>query len=67
MGKVETSHCIYYHYEPLVCELCKQHFSNEIRHNGRVYSLFEPEKIHPPYARFEHFQDNKIFEILVRL
>ena len=40
MGKVETSHCIFYHFEPLICELCKQNISYEIRHQGRVYSLF---------------------------
>lgn len=67
MGRVESSHCIYYHYEPLVCELCKKVIDNEITYDGRIYPLFEPEKMHPPYVRLQHTEDGRVFEILIRL
>ena len=65
--RFETAHCIYYHYEPMQCDLCRFSISNEVIYQGRKYNLYEYERIHPPYAKFEHYSDNKIFEILIRL
>jgi len=49
------------------CDLCRYAISNEVIYQGRKYNLYEYERIHPPYAKFEHYSDNKIFEILIRL
>ena len=67
MGRTETSHCIYYHYEPLKCELCKTSLSNEVIVNGNKYVLIAPEQIHPPYLKLSRFSEGKVHEILVRL
>ena len=65
--RFQTAHCIYYHYEPMQCDLCKYAISNQVIYQGRKYNLYEYEKIHPPYAKFQHYSDNKIFQILIRL
>ena len=65
--RMETPHCVLYDYEPLRCELCKYAISNEVTHNGQKYCLFDYEQIHPPFAKFEQYVDNKVREIVIRL
>lgn len=42
MEKVETSYCVYYHYQPLTCEICKFTINNTVIYDGHAYRLFEP-------------------------
>lgn len=65
--RTETSHCIYYHYEPLRCEICKAFLSNEVEVGGRKYVLRAHETMHPPFLRLSYQNEGKIHEILVRL
>lgn len=49
------------------CELCHYAISNNVVHQGRTYSLYEHEYMHPPYAQLEHYTESKVFQILIRL
>ena len=65
--RVETSHCVYYHYEQFQCELCRTVLLNELVHEGVQYVLFEAEPIHPPYLRLQGGVAGRVAEVMVRL